>query len=94
MKPTWMAEYLERRRERRMHNDLDANCRFWWGDRAGSLQARCPICAPSSPPPRTATRERAVALLHDLDDQTHGHYAVPIMEVIALVREGSHDDPR
>ena len=37
----------ETRAQKRLHNDLDFDCRYWWGDRQGSLQARCPVCNPT-----------------------------------------------
>jgi len=41
--------WLQRRRERRLHNDRDYECKFWWGDRGGyDLHSqRCPICNPA-----------------------------------------------
>jgi hypothetical protein len=39
----------QRRAERRLHNDRDYACHYWWGDRGGyDLRAeRCPICNPT-----------------------------------------------
>lgn len=34
------------RHAREGHNDLDYACRYWWGDRQGSLTAHCSICNP------------------------------------------------
>lgn len=40
--------WLARRAERRKHNDRDFFCRYWWGDRSGSLvgldKETCTIC--------------------------------------------------
>lgn len=43
-----IRRWLERRRERRLHDDRDYDCRYWWGDRGGyDLNAvRCLICNP------------------------------------------------
>lgn len=40
--------WLRRLRERRLHNDRDFACIYWWGDRGGyDLRAeRCLICNP------------------------------------------------
>ena len=45
-RPWW--RFLRRREVRRMHNDRDYECRYWWGDRGGYLFAaeRCPLCNP------------------------------------------------
>jgi hypothetical protein len=43
-------KWIERRRERHLHNDRDYDCRYWWGDRSGSavgvMNERCNICNP------------------------------------------------
>ena len=40
--------WLKRRRERRLHDDRDLECRYWWGDRSGYdiHGVKCPICNP------------------------------------------------
>lgn len=42
--------WLKNRRERQEHNDRAFNCRYWWGDRSGSLvgvtNERCLVCNP------------------------------------------------
>lgn len=39
------------RAERARHNDRDSACRFWWGDRSGSvvgaMHERCEVCNPA-----------------------------------------------
>lgn len=42
----WLARRADRKAERLAHDDLDYECRYWWGDRAGSLAARCGVCNP------------------------------------------------
>lgn len=43
----FVAEEVDRRRERARHNDRDAACRYWWGDRSGgATQERCSVCNP------------------------------------------------
>lgn len=32
------------------HDTRDYDCTYWWGDRHGSLTARCPICNPKEKP--------------------------------------------
>lgn len=46
-----VAQWPARRRERKLHNDRDYGCRYWWGDRGGYDLAneRCLICNPLKP---------------------------------------------
>lgn len=45
-----MKRWLAERAERRLHNDRDYACRYWWGDRNGSavgvMNERCLVCRP------------------------------------------------
>lgn len=43
-----MRKWLARRKERRLHNDRDYECKHWWGDRGGYAhnKERCNICNP------------------------------------------------
>lgn len=45
----WLKARLQKRRERRLHDDRDYACRYWWGDRGGYslLSVRCGICNPN-----------------------------------------------
>lgn len=44
----WMRAIRAERRERKLHNDRDVKCRYWWGDRGGYLLTgeRCYFCNP------------------------------------------------
>ena len=43
----WRVRHDNKIAEARGHNTRDAACMFWWGDRRGSITARCPICNPA-----------------------------------------------
>ena len=53
--------WLERRRERRRHDDRDYACRYWWGDRGGYdlSSVRCAVCNPERERMIIGAEERA-----------------------------------
>lgn len=68
----------DKRAERRLHNDRDSSCTYWWGDRPGSsvgvTNERCLVCRPealsaSAPAEQLAKRAREPQSEYDYQPQ-------------------------